>query len=212
MDILHSGHEFLQVFAGGLFLQLLVLDDEVEKFTAARVLHHEVQVFVGLDDFVQMDHVGVPHLLQNLDLSADALDVLRVLDPRLLEHLDGHLRNERRNVKTRNSKKEPKQTDAYLFAREHMRPQLHLAEGTLTESFAEDVVSDGVAPGSGTSRSCLAAPYLGELGSGLVSRTTTRSLAFRRLRVGARLLTCTVSTGRGDVLRLAARLRLVMLL
>ena len=38
-------------------------DDVVEELTAVAVLHDHVQLFFGLDDFIELDHVGVSHLL-----------------------------------------------------------------------------------------------------------------------------------------------------
>ena len=57
--------------------------------------------------------------LQNLDLSRYPLDVLLVLDPRLLQYLNCH-----------------------LLVRERMDGQLNLAERALTKRLAEDVVAE----------------------------------------------------------------------
>lgn len=54
-------------------------------------LHDQVQVLLRLNDLVDLHDVGVMKLLEDLDLPADALHVLLVLDARLLEYLDSDL-------------------------------------------------------------------------------------------------------------------------
>jgi hypothetical protein len=54
-------------------------------------LHHEVEVVMGFDDFVQLDDVGVVHAGQYIDLSPDAVLIVFLLYPRLFHDLDGQL-------------------------------------------------------------------------------------------------------------------------
>jgi len=91
VDVVDARNQFLEVLASHLLLQALVLDNQVEELASLDELHDQVQVLLSLDDFVDLDHVGVVQLLENLNLAADALDVLFIFDARLLEHLDGHL-------------------------------------------------------------------------------------------------------------------------
>ena len=65
--------------------------DVVEELSAVTVFHNHVQFFLGLDDFIELDHIRVPDLLQNLDLPRDSLDVLLVVDLVLLEDFDSNL-------------------------------------------------------------------------------------------------------------------------
>ena len=91
VDVFYARYQLLKVFAGHLLLQALVLHNQVEKFAASDVLHDQVQVLLGFDDLVNLNHVRVVQLLQNLDFSADALHVLSVFDPRFFENFHGHL-------------------------------------------------------------------------------------------------------------------------
>ena len=76
VNIVDARNELLEVLAGLLLLQLLVLHDEVEELTALDELHHEVEVLLRLNDLVDLHDVWMVQLLEDLDLSADALDVL----------------------------------------------------------------------------------------------------------------------------------------
>lgn len=70
---------------------LLALDDVVEELAALHVLHDEEELLGGLDDFVELDDVGVADELQDVDLPRDALHVRHVHDLLLLQDLDRHL-------------------------------------------------------------------------------------------------------------------------
>ena len=80
VDVEHASKELLQVLAGCALLELLVLDYEIEQLSTAGELHDQVQVLLCFDDFINLDDVRVVELLQDLDLPADALNVLPVLD------------------------------------------------------------------------------------------------------------------------------------
>ena len=92
MDVLDATDELLKVLACLLLSQPLVLHDDVEQFSARGELHHQVKILLSLDDFIDLDDVGMMKLLENLDLSADALDVFLVFDSRLFENFDGNLK------------------------------------------------------------------------------------------------------------------------
>lgn len=80
VDVVDARDELLEVLAGLLFLQPLVLHDLVEELAAFHELHHQVQVLLGLDDLVDLHDVGVVQLLEDLDLATDALHVLVLFD------------------------------------------------------------------------------------------------------------------------------------
>ena len=66
-------------------------DDEVKEFAPTGILHHHVELFLGLDDFVQLDHVWMPDFLQDLDFSCNPLYIFLIMNFVLLQDLDGHL-------------------------------------------------------------------------------------------------------------------------
>ena len=80
VNVEDSGEELLQVLACRALLELLVLDDEVEQLASTCELHDQVQVLLCLDNFINLNHVRVMELLENLDLSANPFNVLLVLD------------------------------------------------------------------------------------------------------------------------------------
>lgn len=91
VNVLDARDELLKVLAGHLLLEALVLHNEVEQLASADVLHDQVQVLFCFDDLVNLNHIRVVQLLQNLNFSADALHILAVFDPRFFENFDGHL-------------------------------------------------------------------------------------------------------------------------
>lgn len=91
MNILDAADELLVHSNCSLLVKPLVANDVVEELAVLAVLHYQEQLRLGLDDLVQLNHVGVTDFLKDFDLSAYSLDVFLVLDPRLLKNLDGHL-------------------------------------------------------------------------------------------------------------------------
>ena len=90
MNVVYTGNELLKVLTRRFFGQSRLLYDQLKEFASICEFHHEVQVFFSLDNLVDLHDVRVVQLLQNLDLSADALDVFLVFDLRLFENLDRH--------------------------------------------------------------------------------------------------------------------------
>ena len=92
---------------------LLLLYDVVEQLAIADILHHQEQLLRGFDDLVQLDDVGMPYELENVNLPTHPLHVNYVNDAILLEHLD-----------------------SYLLAREGVRTQFHFPKGALADCLA----------------------------------------------------------------------------
>lgn len=92
VDVVDAGDELLEVLASLLLLQLLILHDEVEQLTALYELHDQVEILLSLDDLVDLHDIRMVQLLEDLDLSANALHVLFLLDSGLLQDFDGDLR------------------------------------------------------------------------------------------------------------------------
>lgn len=63
----------------------------VEEFTILAVLHYEEELTLSLNDLVQLDDVGMSDLLEDLDLTADSLNVFLVFNSRFLKDLDRNL-------------------------------------------------------------------------------------------------------------------------
>ena len=76
-------------------------------------LHNQIELSRCLDDFIELNHIRVPDLLQDLDLPRDSLDVLLVVDLVFLEDFDGD-----------------------LFSSESVLTELTLPEGTFAEMLA----------------------------------------------------------------------------
>lgn len=119
VNVLDTRDQLLIHAAGCLLVQALVRHNVVKELSILAVLHDQEKLTFSFNDFKQLDHVRVTDFLQNLDLSRYPLDVLLVLDPRLLQYLNCH-----------------------LLVRERMDGQLNLAERALTKRLAEDVVAE----------------------------------------------------------------------
>lgn len=90
MDILDSTDDLLEYSAGIPFVHPLLLHDVVEQFPALHVLHHQEEMFGRFDDLVQLDDVGMPDELEDMDLPRDPLHIGYIDNFILLQDLDGH--------------------------------------------------------------------------------------------------------------------------
>ena len=126
MDVFNTVDQLVVELAGFLLAQSLALYNVVEQLAALNELHHKEQVTRGLDDFVELDDVGVPDQLKNVDLSTDPFDVCHVHYLILLEDLDGN-----------------------RLVSGFMRRQLHLTKGALTQCPPKAVVADLLLVGVG---------------------------------------------------------------
>ena len=91
VDVLDARDELEVELAGLLLRQPSVPDDVVEQLTAAAVLHDHVELLFSFNNLVELNDVGVTHLLENLDFPGDSLDVLLIVDLVFLEDLNGDL-------------------------------------------------------------------------------------------------------------------------
>jgi hypothetical protein len=60
----------------------------VEEFSPRRAFHDQVELPRSFDDFVELDDVGMPDRLQDVDLAGHALDICEVNDPFLFKDFD----------------------------------------------------------------------------------------------------------------------------
>ena len=54
--------------------------DVVEKLTSIAVLHDHIELFLRLDNLIELDNIRMPHFLQNFDLSSNSLDIFLVMN------------------------------------------------------------------------------------------------------------------------------------
>ena len=81
------------MLARSLLLELLILNNKFKKLTSAGKLHYQIKVFVRFDYLINLNYIWVVQLLENLDFTADSLDVLFVFDLRFLENFNSDLNN-----------------------------------------------------------------------------------------------------------------------
>lgn len=91
VQVLNRALDLLEVLAGFLLRELLLLDDVVEEFAPRHVLHDEEKLVGRFDDLEELDDVGVADHLQDLDLSRDALHVGLLHDFFLLQDFNSNL-------------------------------------------------------------------------------------------------------------------------
>ena len=80
VDIVNTCKQFLQISAGCAFLQLLVLDNQVEKLSSACELHHKVEIFLCFDNFIDLNNIWVMELFEDFNFATDAFDIFFVFD------------------------------------------------------------------------------------------------------------------------------------
>ena len=75
MKVLNATDYLLEELARLGLLQLLLLDNVVEKLAATHKLHNEEQLLRRLDNLEELDDVRMPDKLQDVNLSCDSLDI-----------------------------------------------------------------------------------------------------------------------------------------
>ena len=90
VKILHSGDDLVKEFEGLRLLNTLVLDDVVEELASIRILHDKIELLWRLNDFVQLDDIGMANHLQNMDFPCNSLNIIDILDLVFFENFDRH--------------------------------------------------------------------------------------------------------------------------
>ena len=108
VKVLDAGNELAVKLSRLLFGQARVTHDIIEELATICIFHDHEKLFLCFDDLynrqlkgltvggtylVELDDVGVAHLLQNFDLAGDALNVFLVVDLLFLQDFDGNLRD-----------------------------------------------------------------------------------------------------------------------
>jgi hypothetical protein len=113
VQVLNASDQFAIEFGSLLFSESGVSDNIVEEFTSIGILHDHEEFLFCFDNLVQLDHIGVTHLLQNFNFARDAFNVLLIVDLLFLQDFDGD-----------------------LFTSEDVRALLHMTKSSFTESLA----------------------------------------------------------------------------
>jgi len=98
--------------------------DVVEKLTSIAVLHDHIELLLCLDDFIELNNIGMPDLLEYFDFSRYPLDILLVVNLVLLEDFNGHLQSINNTIAT------------YLLSSEGVLTELYLSESSFSQMFA----------------------------------------------------------------------------
>ena len=69
MNVFDSSNNLLEEFACLIFLEPSISNYIVEELTSTCILHNEVQLFWGLDNFIKLYDVWVANKLENVDFS-----------------------------------------------------------------------------------------------------------------------------------------------
>lgn len=88
MDVLDAGDYLLKELASLLLWNSSFLHDVVEEFASTGVLHDQVKLARCLNDFIQLDDVGVSDQFEDVDFSRHSFNVSHVANAVLLEYFD----------------------------------------------------------------------------------------------------------------------------
>lgn len=91
VDVLNTSKYLLHELDGFSLIESFFLDDVVEQLSTFCVFHNEMNVCFSLNDFVQLDNVGMSKYLQNANFAGDAFDVRLLDDFLFLKGFDCHL-------------------------------------------------------------------------------------------------------------------------
>lgn len=114
--VLDAINDLMEKSKSYFFSESFSLDDVVEELSACSHFHDEEEMGVCLDDFVELDEVGVPDLLEDCDFSGDSFDVCFVPYSVFFEYFN-----------------------SYFFACEDVDALFYFSECALTESFSWEV-------------------------------------------------------------------------
>ncbi len=92
MDVFHSTDKLVEHSASFGLMKPLLFGYVVEELPILYVLHHQEQLFLCLNDFVELDDVGVAYQLQNMNLASHSfyiwdISYLILVDDLYSDHL-----------------------------------------------------------------------------------------------------------------------------
>ena len=71
-----------------LLSQPFSVNDMFKQLTSACILHHEVELLLRFNDFIQLHNMRVSHYLENVDLPSHALNIANISDFVFFEDFD----------------------------------------------------------------------------------------------------------------------------
>ena len=63
----------------------------VKELTSIGIFHDHVKFLFGLNNFVELDNVGMTNFLEDFDLSGDSLNILLIVNLILFQNFYGNL-------------------------------------------------------------------------------------------------------------------------
>ena len=66
------------------------MNDVLEKFSSSSILHHKIQLFAGLDDFIKLNDVRMSNYLEDVNLSGNSFNVVNINDLVFFEDFHSH--------------------------------------------------------------------------------------------------------------------------
>lgn len=90
MQVLHPSNNLLEILTSLIFPQPLHPHNLIKKLALGHILHNQKQLLGRFDNFIQLYNVGMPDLLQDIDLTRDSLYIGYIGDLAFFKDLDGY--------------------------------------------------------------------------------------------------------------------------
>ena len=84
MNIMDGSYQLLEILAGNFFLESLIRNYEIKQLTPLGKLHNQVKVFLCFYNLIELNNIGVVHLLKNLYLPWYSFNVFFIFNLTLL--------------------------------------------------------------------------------------------------------------------------------
>ena len=90
MDVFNACYQLLVKPNSGFFVQTLMRDNIIEKFTVLAELHDEEKFRLGLYNFIQLNNIRMSNFLEDFNLSRYTFNVFLILNSALFEYFYGY--------------------------------------------------------------------------------------------------------------------------
>jgi hypothetical protein len=90
VDVLHPADYLFEDLTGLLLVHSLLFLDALEEFPLLHVLHDQEEVLGGLNNFVQLNDIGVSDELKDVDFPVDSFHIGNIDNFVFLQYLDGN--------------------------------------------------------------------------------------------------------------------------
>lgn len=80
VNVVDPCNQLLEMLARLCLFQPLTLNNKVKEFTTRGELHNEVEVALGLDDFIDLNDVGVMEFFKNFDFPRYPFYIFLIFD------------------------------------------------------------------------------------------------------------------------------------